>query len=346
MSFQASSRFHPLAQIYLARSLDPCIEIARAVADDFVRRPHLYSRVPDELSKALTNMRALTGKHPEWPDAAQRDFSSRRVVARTCQGFGGIRLAAIQMVRPSSKAGEPIARVALFEAAASMRAAVEPLEGAALSAIERANSGMLQRAYAVLGSESVSQVFGIAKIPDGDWPKGIYSGALAYLCESVSQTLDLNPEKKVIQPLVAILQRAGYHGAATIDAALDPSLEDAPAERVGAFVQAALGWASALRDLFARVNFVRAWREPEYRRCLQCLERDLLPPHPSGEIDLEGTVRTSAPHFAGAGPWLAFSTETVAGEICCCTGDLYCGANTNGQCDLSDDCPTLTTILT
>jgi mersacidin/lichenicidin family type 2 lantibiotic len=341
---QESPPFHPLAQIYLVRSLDPVIEIARAVADDFVRRAHLYTRVPDEVAGLLMNTRVLTGKHPEWPDASQRDFTSRRVIARTCQGFGGIRLSAIQFVQRASNAGEPIARRSLIESAGLVRAAVQPLEGTALSTIERANTGMLQKAFAVLSSEHVSGAFGMTKIPGGEWPNGLYSQQLAYLCESVSQSLAL--ERPIIQPVVSILQRAGYYGAATITAVLDSSFNEAAGERVSELMQSALAWASALRDLFARINLVRAWKEPEYRRCLQCLERDMLPPHPSGEINLEGTVRTGSAHFPGGGPWLAFSTETVAGEICCCTGDLYCGGNTNGQCDLSDDCPTLTTILT
>jgi mersacidin/lichenicidin family type 2 lantibiotic len=333
---------HPLAQIYFARALDPVIEIARAVSDDFVKRPQLYTRVPDDVAILLANFRSLIGKHPEWPNASQRSYTSSKFVSRFCQGFAGIRLSAILYIQRVSDSGRPLAQHSFIESAALLRASVQPLEGTVSFAVERTNSGILKRAMSVLSSSSVSTAFGVAEVPSGDWPSGgIFSPQLAYLCESVSQSLAL--KKPIVQPTLSILQRAAHHGADTISGVLDPSFTDAASGRVPDVMQSASAWATALHELLLRIDMSRAWREPEYRGCLHCLEKDIMPPHPSGEINLEGTVKTESPRLSSAG--LGLSTETVEHEVCCCTGDLGCAPNTNGDCGLSDDCPTLTTIL-
>jgi mersacidin/lichenicidin family type 2 lantibiotic len=139
------------------------------------------------------------------------------------------------------------------------------------------------------------------------------------------------------------LQRAARHGAATITGVCAASFDDQDDDRFASVVHSAAEWAAALGEILSRLDVPRSWQDPAYRSRLYPLQRDMMPPHPSGEVDLEGTVRTAAARFSPSG--LGFSTETVNGEICCCTGDLVCTGNTNGQCDISDDCPTLTGVL-
>jgi mersacidin/lichenicidin family type 2 lantibiotic len=336
---------HPIANIYVARALDPVVEIACAVSHDFVARPHHYKRVPDQVVGLLENFRSSLGNHPEWLSASQRNFASCRLINRFSSGFAGIRLSAIRYINSVSGPGGPIARRSCMEAAELLRASTQPLEGAGLSAIERVNSTMLARAVTILSSSSVSEAFGVAEVPSGDWPQGgMFSPQLGYLCESVSQTFNL--DRPVFQPKLSVLQRAAHHGAATISGILDASLTEADADRVSDVMYSASAWAAALGNLLSSISIPRAWSEPAYRRGLHCLERDIMPPHPSGEIDLEGTIRTASPGFPSAVPVSqAFRamTFTVDIEVCCSTGDFCCGpTGTNGQCDLSDDCPTLT----
>jgi mersacidin/lichenicidin family type 2 lantibiotic len=340
MSVQAAR--HPLADLYIARALDPVMELAREVGGDFVIRPQHHTKASAEETALLANFRLLVGKHPEWPNAAQRAFASSKVFARMCHAFAAVRLAAIRYVQSNSDSGGPIARRAFAEATDVVRATVQPLEGSALSAVADTHLTMLQRAVAALGSQRVASAYGMTDAKAIEWPDGTFSPVFGYLCESVSQTLAL--DQPLRQPLMSSLQRAAKHGSATIATMCAGSIDDE--EDFVGVVHSATAWATALGEILSRLDVSRSWQDPAYRSRLHPLERDMMPPHPSGELDLEGTIRTSGARFAPAGlGFTGFSTETVAGEICCCTGDLVCPANTNGQCDISDDCPTLTGSL-
>jgi mersacidin/lichenicidin family type 2 lantibiotic len=336
---------HALAEIYVARALDSIVDLAGAVARDFVKRPQQYTRASSDETTLLTNFRLLVGKHPEWPDAAQRSFASKKPLARTSQPFTAVRLAAIQFVRNASAPGSSTAQRSFIDAATFARATVQPLEGAALSAVANMHSALLRRAVGAVSC--VSAAFGVAVPTEGAWPQGMYSPQFDYLCENISQTLHLDPPLR--QTTMSSLQRAAHYGAATVNGVLNPSLADAGDEVLSDVIHAATSWAAALAELLSRIDIARAWKDPAYRARLHALEKDIVPPHPSGEITLEGTIRTQSARLPSIS--VGFSTETVAGEICCSTGDLVCGAdtdicNTNGDCGLSDECPTLTEILT
>ena len=334
---------HPLADLYVARALDPVIELTREVAGDFVTRPQHHTRASAEEAALLANFRLLVGKHPEWPNAVQRSFASSKLFARMCQSFAAIRLSAIRYVQSASDS-VPIARRAFAESADLLRATVQPLEGAAVSAVADTHFTMLKRAVAVVSSERVAAAFGMTDWRVGEWPEGAFSPRLGYLCESISQTLAL--DQPLRQPEMSSMQQAARHGAATIVGVCAASFDDGDDDRFASVVHSAAAWAAALGEILSRLDVPRAWQDPAYRSRLYPLQRDMMPPHPSGEVDLEGTVRTAAARFSPSGPgFAAFSTETVAGEICCCTGDLVCPVNTNGQCGISDDCPTLTSVL-
>jgi hypothetical protein len=66
-----------------------------------------------------------------------------------------------------------------------------------------------------------------------------------------------------------------------------------------------------------------------------------MPPHPSGEIDLEGTVKTATPGFPGSR--MADKMTMTDDEVCCSTGDYACEPTpSSSNCEGSDDCPTQT----
>lgn len=342
---------HALAEIYVARALDSIVDLAGAVARDFVKRPQQYTRASAAETTLLTNFRLLVGKHPEWPDAAQRSFASAKPLARASQPFTAVRLSAIQFVRsasaPGSSTARPpfidaaaLARATFIDAAALARATVQPLEGAALSAVANTHSALLKRAVVAVSSECVSAAFAVTRPTEGDWPHGMYSPQFGYLCENLSQTLHLDPP--LLQITMSRLQRAAHYGAATVNGVLNPSLADAGDEVLSDVIHAATSWAAALAELLSRIDIARAWKDPAYRARLHALEKDIVPPHPSGEITVEGTIRTQSARFPSIS--VGFSTETVAGEICCSTGDLVCGAGSDSCDGGSDDCPTLTNL--
>jgi mersacidin/lichenicidin family type 2 lantibiotic len=160
---------------------------------------------------------------------------------------------------------------------------------------------------------------------------------------------------------VSSLQRAAEHGAATIAVACAAPFADSDDDEFANVVSSATAWATALGELSANLDATRAWTDPRYRSRLLPLERDLIPPHPAGEISLEGTLRTAAARFPSGPVGESLSTDTVAGEQCCSTGHYpdscdppsgtyaiaaiaMCLPETNGVCcpETGTDDPTLT----
>ena len=261
---------HPLADLYVARALDPVIQLTRAVSEDFVSRPQLHTRASAEETAMLANFRLLVGKHPEWPNAAQRSFASSKTIARLAQPFAAIRLAAIQYMQPVSAPGAPLVRRVLAESAERLRATIQPLEGTALSAIAVTNVTLLKRAVAVTSSEHVAAAYGMTDWRVEEWPEGAFSPRFGYLCESISQTLALHPPLR--QPEMASLQRAARHGAATIAGVCTASFDDSDDDRLAAVVHSAVAWAAALGEIMACLDVPRAWQDPSYRSRLHPLQ--------------------------------------------------------------------------
>ncbi len=326
---------HPFVQIYFARAFDPLVEAAGHVSRDIVERRRAYERLPDPIAQLLSDFRTYTGKHPEWPDSAQRILTVRRTLGRFYVSFAGVRRAAISLAESASDRSERVARSSLIEEATALRAGIAPLEGAELEALASVGTGMLRRAEMVLTSKEVAAAFGAAEVPAGTWPDGgLYSAQLTYLCEQVSRTV--TAAGVIFQPKLSLIQRAAYHGAVTLAGVLDPSFDPDDNDRVEAIMQSASSWAGALGGLLFRLDIVRAWTDPSYRNWLLSLEQDILPPHPAGEIDLEGTHLLLQSRMLG----VAAATDTIAGEICC-SSSTPCGTNVSDCASTFDECQTL-----
>ena len=327
---------HPLADLYVARALDPVIELARAVARDFVSRPQHHTEASAEETALLTNFRLLVGSHPEWPDAAQRSFASVRIFADLCQSFGAMRLSAIQYIEAASDSGTPIARRSVAELWSCCVPTVQPLEGAALSAVADAHSAMLKRAVSVVGSGRLAKAFGMAEVTEG-WPEKVYSPRFGYLCESISQTLALGHPLR--QPVMSRLQRAAQHGAATIVGVCSSSLDDADDDRFADVVHSAAAWATALGEILSQLDVRPHLAGPRLPvalvpvgerhdaassigrgRCRGCGQNRCGPLRARRGFDLHSGWRGLLLHRRHGVP---------------STGDC-----TNGDCGLSDDCPT------
>jgi mersacidin/lichenicidin family type 2 lantibiotic len=79
----------------------------------------------------------------------------------------------------------------------------------------------------------------------------------------------------------------------------------------------------AIEDLLVTVDVVRAWRDLAYREHLTPAEREMLAPHPSGEINLTGTELDPVLVERHSARMLRRNTWTID-SICCSTGDLPC----------------------
>jgi hypothetical protein len=319
---------HPIADLYGYWALNPLVEIARAIAYDVVVRPQHYRDLPDDLAEILTNFRFKLGSDPDWPDAFQRTLSFK-VLYQVSLASPPIRAAALRLGQQPDDDRNAQLLDAFRDAVSEARAQLAPLEGHALAMISRETRPIFERSVRLFQEPQIAQVFGLPPAPAGDWPLGgNFSGDGAYLVAEVARALRLtmclggvyrrigreNPTERPLVPLVTValpqdkfikLQRAAYFGATTISKllladsdAVDPEL-----------INSSYKWTKALQTLVPDVG--RAWKDLEYRSRLTDLEWGMAP-NPSGD-----TTPFSTPN-------LAFSTYTVEGEICCCSGDLDC----------------------
>jgi mersacidin/lichenicidin family type 2 lantibiotic len=331
-----------IARVYRARALDPLIDLAAAVADLLDREPGALGPSTD-LARALAPFATPPGTQSTWPNATQRDLTSMLVLNRfyrstgVYQGFAGLRLAAIHAHEAAGGPDAAAARGAFAEAAAALLSQAASRVGPQAPDAPTTHPAMLDRAVALLTSPAVAEHLGVDVPVDAE--DSLLDPALGRLCAALSTAIGVD------EPLTAsgveLLQQVAASGTAALELVMDTVEDD---NHLDAAIGHARAWAEALRALLDTVDVPRAWADPNYRRGLSLLERDVLPAHPAGQIDLGGAVRTADPRHGEAD--LHFSTETVSGEICCSTGDLYCGGNTNGDCTLSDDCPTLTLAWT
>ena len=129
-----------------------------------------------------------------------------------------------------------------------------------------------------------------------------------------------------------LLQRVAHYGAMTIVGVLEDADKWDSANRLQALAGNAYAWEKALRVYFD-IDVIRAWKDPQYRENLSPCEKGLVPPHPSGEVDLKDIQLDASSARAVVG----FSTWTLYG-ICCCTGDLCpAGTNTDYKCCRTSD---------
>jgi hypothetical protein len=202
-------------------------------------------------------------------------------------------------------------------------------------AATRETKPVFDAAVRILLDEEVARALGCAPIPPGGWPdKGIYSSEAAQLCDAVTTRLKRPmiegwfPPSAVGEHKFTVLQRVAYHGAATISAILAHSLDEH--DPTDAAMDAAYHWAHALRDLLAGVDAVRALMDLSYRRNLYVAERDILPPHPSGDVETMTAALIVRPPTG--------NTVSIFGEVCCCGETEFCSTNVGFTCYTSTVC--------
>jgi len=354
---KAGSRrdFPLLAELYQRLILDPLVEIAHAVAHDFVRRPRRYGEVPEKTAGLLAGFRGRTGSDPEWPSAMQRSALFGAVTGHAfCAGSIGLWNAA-RVFLESPAATKPRAQF-IRDEALTFRATLTTMRGPGLSAIDRHTAALFANAVEVFRSEPIAHAFGLRPARGGDWPFHLeLCGDSAYLLERISRTLRLwTAGLPMTQRRFLLLQRAAHYGAATIAAVMEDGKEGGGADDGESLAANAGGWETAMRGLFLKVDVLKAWKDPDYRECLCEAERALLPDHPAGAIDLTDTELDSlGARMQRLG--LRFQTQTVGDAICCCTGDLPCGQTSEGgYCNPTNvgftcpvtDCGSGCTILT
>ena len=314
-----------LAQLYAFSTLSDR-RIARGLALDVTLNPHRYREVSGGVGEILAGFQTRLGTDPEWPSAAQREelYASLLGVpfANVC---ATVRSAAVMLVEHQGPANEAL-RSVFVDAAATASAYFKTLEGQALATAAGRTQAVFAGAVRLLRTQAVVGAFGLnAAAPDGSPFDGAMHAETAALVEVLATTLNVARSRPLIsRHRFLLLQRAALHGARTLTGLLDRNAS-AQKGNIDDGVQAAYLWEKALQNLLFGLDVPRAWKDPAYREGLTRPEQSLLPPHPSGEVSVEGT-ELDRRLAVGLRPRGGFSTYTVTG-ICCCTGDLPCPAS-------------------
>jgi mersacidin/lichenicidin family type 2 lantibiotic len=321
---QATSQSH-IAALYQRSVLDPIVEVARTISHDFVRRPRDYRAVPENIAGILKGFRILTGSNAEWLSATQRaNIFAPLFGAAFCSNSIGLRSAAVAFAEQGAE-GNPALLESVRDAVVAFRGYLKSVEGRVTSEAERETAPVFRNAIEVLRNEAVAGVFDLPAAPGGNWPldEASKADAGAYLIEEIQRALDLSSIRPAMtRDRFTLLQRVAHNAALTITGVLDDADGWDTADRIDALVQNACGWEKALQELLSGIDVVRAWKDPYYRQNLNQSEKDMMAPHPSGEVDLKDTQLNPAVARARSGAQA--STITSFPAVCCCTGDLSC----------------------
>jgi mersacidin/lichenicidin family type 2 lantibiotic len=345
---------HPLADMYLRRTLDAIVDVAQVVAHDFTDRPAHYGGIPVAVGDTLMQLRTASGSHPEWPTATQRASISDQIAgSQLCRSLAPLRRSAIAIAQQGGDRAAPPLRNDLLDSARAARSSCCAIDEELIIAASRRTGPIFEAATRVLCTPELAQALGQAPVPEGGWPDGgIYAQQMAHICEAISTRIERpHPPGTMTWTKFTILQRVGFWGGTTISALLDDSLTtdgsaagDESGDRI---IEAAYSWALALNDLLAGADVPRAWTDPSYRRKLEVAERDILPVHPAGDIELTGTPfdrgRMALQRLIGRGPGVGgqdagirLDTVTVHGELCCVTADVCTSTESTNYCGVTD----------
>ncbi len=332
-----ASYLAPLADLYGYWALNPLVEIAHVLSFDVAVRPQRYRTLTTATSETLVGFRYKVGASSEWPDRFQRALNFKPLY-QVALATPPVREAALRFVEcPCDQTRE-----AFRIASNACRSHLRSLEGHGLTLVVDQVAAIFARAVSVFRDPTIGRNAGALE----NWPlDGNFSADAAHMIAdhvrdlrvifclggsykrilglSASATKPLVPELTLVLTAEKMqrLQRAAFYGRATLRALLS---EDA--ERAGEHIAtdetilSAYEWTKALQSLVPDV--ARAWKDLEYRCQLTDLEWGMAP-NPSGDVT-PATARSS----------LSFSTATVHGEICCCSGDLDCDPTSQ----LSDFC--------
>jgi hypothetical protein len=305
------------------------VDIATAIAYDFVDRPQHYRRIPDGTKDVLTSFRSLVGAHPDWPDAEQRISIFRGALSAACLASASLREAALVYIEHGNASNEDILLDAFQDSATSFRNQLKMLEGHSLDISSHQIGAIFDNALKLFRTAELVRVFDLPRAPDGSWPLGgAFSEEGTYLVTEAISTLEgVNVARaaaggmnrplyiSMSQGKFEILQRVAHYGGLAMSELLAGAQDGNNSRRL---IGNVYKWTKALQRVVP--NIPRVWKDQQYRLRLTDIEWGMVDPHPSGEIS-----------FPGPSQRLWNETYTVHGEICCCSGDLGCSSN----CEIS-----------
>ncbi len=256
-----------IADMYERWTLDSyIIEVAQAIAPDFVNRPRQYREVPGNISEILQNFWYLSGTNPGFPDIAKRQDIFTPLLGPS-DGMVGEHSSQFHMnskaLRERARAfterqvttGEDNLRRAFLDEAITFRSYLEPFEQNAVVTIGNTQTrNVFDRAVEVLLNDKVTGVFGrppasTTTPSNPNWPLDLSidsNGGLVIKFITAALPTSMG---SIAETQLQVAQRIGFFGKQTISGILEVNLAPNPIDENDGLIQLTYSWYTALKAL-------------------------------------------------------------------------------------------------
>jgi len=240
------------------------VEIATAVANDFVDRPSYFTDVSDAVAQIIEDLWYRTGSDPDYPDRLKRAamfgavFGACDCASATGQQqqqtaqFGTARdavlEAAVRYTQRTFDEGRQSLLRAFRDRLISLREYLTTFEGTPVRRFYTQTSRMFGACINVLTHPEIARAYGLPPAPRSDkWPLGgEYSGQGAQLIEAIAEKVMPAASELITRRQVLATQRVAFDGVRTLTGALTEDLESD--DKVEALIPTAFTWWTALQD--------------------------------------------------------------------------------------------------
>jgi hypothetical protein len=245
-----------VGDLYARWTLDCLVEIAYAIAQDFVGRPQLY--LGDDVPESIVELRIASGTDPRFPNGTQRQTMLLPILGRSdgasadasslATPFHSARRkfldACIAFSERAVDSGVAMLVERVRSAVVPLRAHLEGLDGRSLRLSTLQIRSASDTAIAILKSPNVAKIFGVSPADD-PWPLQSIDPNGAKLVENVGTKLPLPQDCKLAYTKFVLLQRVAQEGARTLALLLGSSASE---EALTALITQGYTWGASLRD--------------------------------------------------------------------------------------------------
>lgn len=224
-----------IADMYERWTLDCVIELAQAIAVDFVSRPRQYKDVPEAIATTLQNFWFLSDTDPLFPGAAKRQMTFTPLLGPSDGKRGehnsqfhmssaALRERARAFTERQVETGEDSLRRAFQDAVITLRSYLVTLTANSVVTIGNTQTdNVFKRAAEVLTTSEVTGVFGRTPSGQTGWPlASTFDDNGAQVIEEVSKALQTRVGL-ISQSDFIVMQRIATFGANTLRGVLgDP----------------------------------------------------------------------------------------------------------------------------
>lgn len=255
-----------ISDMYERWTLDCVIELAQAIAADFVSRPRQYKDVRDSTPGNLADLWYRADTDPLFPGMKKRQMIFTPLLGPSDGKRGehssqfhmstaALRERARAFTERQVETGEDNLRRAFQDAVITLRSYLVTLrENSVVTNGNTQTRNIFDRSAEALTDDKVTRVFGRTPSPADDWPlAGTFDENGARVIEEVSKALQtsvgLVPQSDFI-----VMQRIATFGANTLRGVLaDPDPSSARLDDLDDLIQEAYRWKTAL-DALALMN--------------------------------------------------------------------------------------------